>query len=111
HHRGACDRLATRRAPCTAVNIRSWHAACSVPCRRNVTMSRMKRLLVPTDFSPASDIAFNYALDLAAREGASIHLLHVVDDASYAAAFPDGMFVELPGLRERLVAEAIARLD
>jgi len=74
-------------------------------------MSRIKRLLVPTDFSPASDIAFNYALDLATRESASIHLLHVVDDGSYAAAYPDGMFVEPPGLRERLVAEATARLD
>lgn len=74
-------------------------------------MSRITRLVVPTDFSPASNIAFDYALELAVREGASIHLLHVVDDASYAAAYPDGMFVELPGLRERLIAEAIARLD
>jgi nucleotide-binding universal stress UspA family protein len=74
-------------------------------------MSRIKRLLVPTDFSPASAIAFNYALDMAAREHASIHLLHVLDDATYAAAYPDGLYVELPGLRERLTEEARARLD
>ena len=74
-------------------------------------MSRITRLLVPTDFSPTSDIAFNYALDLAAREGASIRLLHVIEDASFAAAYPDGLFVELPGLRERLIDEARKRLD
>ena len=74
-------------------------------------MSRIKRMLVPTDFSATSDIAFNYALDMAAREGASVRLLHVIEDASFAAAYPDGLFVELPGLRERLVNEARKRLD
>jgi universal stress protein A len=74
-------------------------------------MSRVKRLLVPTDFSPTSDIAFNYALDMAAREGASIRLLHVIEDASFAAAYPDGLFVELPGLREKLITEARKHLD
>jgi nucleotide-binding universal stress UspA family protein len=74
-------------------------------------MSRIKRLLVPTDFSAASTIAFNYALDMAVREGASIHLLHVIEDANFAAAYPDGLFVEAPGLRERLTAEAQKHLD
>ena len=74
-------------------------------------MSRVKRLLVPTDFSPASDIAFNYALDMAAREGASIHLLHVIENATVAAVFPDGLYAELPGVRERLIGEAQSRLD
>jgi len=74
-------------------------------------MSRIKRMLVPTDFSPTSDIAFQYALDLAARDGATIQLLHVVENATVAAAFPDGLYAELPGLRERLVAEAQQRLN
>ena len=74
-------------------------------------MSRVKRLLVPTDFSPTSDIAFRYALDMAARNGASIHLLHVIEDGSFAAAYPDGLFVELPGLREQLIRDAQKRLD
>jgi nucleotide-binding universal stress UspA family protein len=73
-------------------------------------MSRLKRLLVPTDFSPASDIAFNYALDMAVREGASIHLLHVIETATLTAVFPDGLYAELPGLRERLIGEAERRL-
>jgi len=75
------------------------------------TMSRVKRLLVPTDFSATSEIAFNYALDMAARDGASIHLLHVIEDASFAAAYPDGLYVELPGLRDQLIGEAQKRLD
>jgi nucleotide-binding universal stress UspA family protein len=74
-------------------------------------MSEIKRMLVPTDFSPASDIAFNYALDLAKRQGASLHLLHVIDDASFATAYPDGFYVELPGLREQLITESTRRLQ
>ena len=74
-------------------------------------MARFKRLLVPTDFSPTSEIAFNYALDLAAREGASIHLLRAIEDAPFAAAYPDGLYVELPGRREQLIAEGRRRLE
>jgi universal stress protein A len=74
-------------------------------------MSEIKRMLVPTDFSPASDIAFNYALDMAVRQRATIHLLHVIDDASFATAYPDGFYVELPGLRAQLTEEAGRRLE
>ena len=74
-------------------------------------MSEIKRMLVPTDFSPASDIAFNYAIDMAARQGATIHLLHVIDDASFATAYPDGFYVELPGLRAQLTEDATRRLQ
>ena len=74
-------------------------------------MSEIKRMLIPTDFSPASEIAFNYAIDLAVRQGASVHLLHVIDDGSFATAYPDGFYVELPGLRAQLMDEATRRLD
>jgi nucleotide-binding universal stress UspA family protein len=73
-------------------------------------MPDIKRVLVPTDFSPASDIAFRYAVDLAQRHGASIHLLHVVEESSLAAAYPDGFYVEPPGLRAQAIDEAIGRL-
>jgi universal stress protein A len=73
-------------------------------------MPPITRMLVPTDFSPASDIAFTYALDMAAREGSTLHLLHVIDEASFATAYPDGFYVELPGLRAQLSDEANARL-
>lgn len=74
-------------------------------------MTAIKRMLVPTDFSPASDIAFAYAVDMAAREGSTLHLLHVLDEASFATAYPDGFYVELPGVRAQLTNEAKARLD
>jgi nucleotide-binding universal stress UspA family protein len=74
-------------------------------------MSEIKRMLVPTDFSPASDIAFSYAVDMAVRQGATMHLLHVIDDASFATAYPDGFYVELPGLRAQLTEESTRRLE
>ena len=38
-------------------------------------------------------------------------MLHAVDDASFATAYPDGLYVELPGVREQLIADANARLQ
>jgi nucleotide-binding universal stress UspA family protein len=73
-------------------------------------MPDVKRILVPTDFSSASDLAFRYALELAARQGATLHLLHVIDESSLAAAFPDGFYVEPPGLRAQAIDEALRRL-
>ena len=69
-------------------------------------MSEIKRILVPTDFSPASDIALQYGIDMAKCLGARIHLLHVIDDASFAAAYPEGAYIEIPGLQERLMKDA-----
>ena len=39
----------------------------------------IKKILVPTDFSPASKKAFSYALRLAEERGAEIALLHVLE--------------------------------
>ena len=74
-------------------------------------MPAINRILVPTDFSPASDIALQYAIDLTERFDARIHLLHVIDDTSFAAAYPDGVYVEIPGLRVRLINEATEQLS
>lgn len=38
------------------------------------------RILVPTDFSLTADAALDYARALAAKFGASLHLLHVLED-------------------------------
>ena len=43
-------------------------------------MSRITRILVPTDFSETSDAALTYAQTLADSLGASLHLVHVFDD-------------------------------
>ena len=74
-------------------------------------MSQIKSVLVPTDFSPGADIAMNYAIDLAAREKATIHLLHVIDADSFMTAYPDGLLFEPPGVRDHLIDSAHTRLD
>lgn len=65
-----------------------------------------KRILVPTDFSPASDRAIAVASTLAGTLGASIHLVHVLEEpfvthGSYELRLPD-----TPARRERLYDEA-----
>jgi universal stress protein A len=73
-------------------------------------MSVVRRMLVPTDFSPASDIAFSYALDMAGRLSSAVHVLHVIDDATFSTAYPDGFYTELPALRDKMIEEATNRL-
>ena len=72
-------------------------------------MSGIARILVPTDFSPASDLALQYAIDLADRLRCRIDLLHVVDDLTIPTVYP-GSDVEIPALREQLMSEASAQL-
>ena len=68
------------------------------------------RILVPTDFSPPSDAALEYARAVATRFGASLNLLHVVDDP-YRASYSAEVYVpEVEGLRDELAARAVARL-
>jgi nucleotide-binding universal stress UspA family protein len=74
-------------------------------------MPGIHRILVPTDFSPTSDIALQYAIDLAERLHSRIHLLHVIDDASLAIAYPDGIYVPAgPDLLDRLIQEGANQL-
>ena len=53
-------------------------------------MRAIKTILVPTDFSDASDRALEYARDLADAFGASLHILHVLENP-----FPPGTFMEM----------------
>ena len=43
----------------------------------------LKNILVATDFSPCSDRALRYALPIARRYGATVHLTHIVDSLGY----------------------------
>jgi universal stress protein A len=70
-----------------------------------------KRILVPTDFSAPSDAALEYARTVATCFGASLHLLHVVEDP-YRAVYSAEIYVpEVEGLRERIVSDAWGRLN
>ena len=64
-------------------------------------------IIVPTDFSYASDAALGYARMLAARFGASLHLLHVVDEPGSWSE----VYAAIPDIRDRLSADAGRRLE
>ena len=69
------------------------------------------RILVPTDFSAPSDAALEYARTLAGKFGASLHLLHVVEDQFVTGSFGADMFVpNTPGTLSYLLSEAHDRM-
>ena len=70
------------------------------------------RILVPTDFSPPSDAALEYARILAAKFGSTLRILHVIDDPSASSDFVgDGFAPSTEDIRNRLLRQARIRLD
>ena len=64
----------------------------------------LTQILVATDFSEASAAATEYGRALARTFGASLHLLHVVDDP-YRSAYAAEVFLpNLEALRDDLVS-------
>jgi nucleotide-binding universal stress UspA family protein len=59
--------------------------------KTEVPTVRLKKILVPIDFSPASENAFKYALRCAGKFSAELTLLHVLAPASSPS------FARLPG--------------
>ena len=69
------------------------------------------RILVPTDFSPPSDAALEYARILAAKFGSTLRILHVIDDPSASSDFVgDGFAPSTEDIRIGLLAHARKRL-
>jgi nucleotide-binding universal stress UspA family protein len=48
---------------------------------------------------------------MAATQGSAIHLIHALDETGMVTGYPDGFYIEPPGLRERLIADADKRLE
>lgn len=65
---------------------------------------RLKRILVPVDFSDAGKPSLRYALFLARQSGASLHLIHVLEPVYY---HPDFSHVppDLSQMREQVNRE------
>ena len=73
-------------------------------------MPSFKMIVVPMDFSTGSTRALAYARVLAERFGASLHLLHVVQDPYLAAGWSEG-YPAIPDLTEQLRQETERRLQ
>src|SRR5215203_2900415 len=74
-------------------------------------MARIQRILVPTDFSATADAALDYAFMLAERFGASLELLHVLDDPFVIDGMAAEAYIsEAPALRSAMLQEAREKL-
>jgi nucleotide-binding universal stress UspA family protein len=74
-------------------------------------MPPITRILVPTDFSATADAALDYAFGLAEKFGASVQLLHVLDDPFvFEGMSAEAYISEAPGLRTAMLDDARERL-
>lgn len=73
-------------------------------------MTKVRRVLCPTDFSPTADHAAELAAEMALKFGAEMVLLHVIPDLSYPLR-SFGAVTAYPHLREELHARAKEELD
>jgi nucleotide-binding universal stress UspA family protein len=74
-------------------------------------MIALKKILVATDFSAPSDAALAYGRELARTFGASLTVMHVVDNIMTRAYGADGIALADPELQEQLEASARQQLD
>ena len=72
-------------------------------------MIKIENVLVPTDFSEASDSALVYGRTLARTFDAHLHVLHVVDDALMLAGL-DGFAGDLASVLADMTDDAEKRI-
>jgi nucleotide-binding universal stress UspA family protein len=73
-------------------------------------MTRIKNILVPTDFSDASQQALRYACNLADAFGASLHLLHVGENPYLPGGYME-LYTPPPELFLQVEREALKMLQ
>jgi nucleotide-binding universal stress UspA family protein len=73
-------------------------------------MTRIKTILVPTDFSAASKQALRYACGLADAFGASLHLLHVTENPFIPGGYME-FYAAPPDLLAQLERDALRLLE
>jgi nucleotide-binding universal stress UspA family protein len=74
-------------------------------------MIALKHILVATDFEEAADAAVAYGRGLARAFGATLHVVHVVDDVTSRAAAMAAYGVDFQKLQADVEASARKRLD
>lgn len=72
-------------------------------------MIQLKRILLPTDFSPYSGCATPYALELAEKFDAEVHVLHILEMHSAPPRFVMGLAV--PAKAEESETEALEKMN
>ena len=70
----------------------------------------LKKIVVATDFSEASDAALSYGRELARTFGATLHVLHVVDNVMARAA-TEFAFAAYPEVQTQIEDAARTRLN
>ncbi len=76
---GSVTEEVVRKAPCPVLTVRTDEEE---PPKQTI-----RRILVPVDFSEASEIAVQHATEIAQTYGAKIDLLHVVEEVAYPSAY------------------------
>jgi nucleotide-binding universal stress UspA family protein len=71
-------------------------------------MIALKNILVATDFSDPSRVALDYGRDFARAYGATLHVLHVVEDLT--SKWSGELGFPLPELQEQWTADAKSKL-
>jgi len=99
---GSVAEKVVRTAPCPVLTV---HTA------PRPSVAGFRRILVPTDFSASSDAALGCARLLAGRFGASVHLLHVLEEIGVDGGMGSEVFVtESPEARSMRLMDARDRL-
>ena len=101
---GSVAEEVVRMADCPVLTVREDAASASA----------FERILVPMDYSANSELALGYAKEIASSEGASLHLLHVLEVGTY----PDFYFpvqasqmFDMPELKEKALQHLRDRLE
>jgi len=86
------------------MNIKSKETPAATPA------FRLKKILVPVDFSPCSAKALTYAAAFARQSHAEIILLHVVEPIAYPI-YGDNLMPDLSGIQADLVKASRQHLE
>jgi nucleotide-binding universal stress UspA family protein len=73
-------------------------------------MLALKTVLVPTDFSDASESALRYGKAMAEKFGATLHVVHVMEDLLAHAWAAEVYVSSMPQLRDEIEKESRLRL-